>query len=399
MAIFSVFKKKELSSVICIASIYGFRMLGLFVVLPILPLYVDRLYYANSFLIGIAVGIYGLAQALLQLFWGILSDLYNRKIIILIGIIIFILGSFIAASSNNIYMVIIGRGLQGSGAIGSVLMALLFDITSRENYLKSMSIIGLTIGIIFIFSLILSPILDYYFRLSGIFFMTACLGLISIIVLSCCPHEEYKKKQSGVSKKLIKSIKNILYNFNCIKSILSVFLLHAIFTSFFLIIPNILKHIFFISLEKNSFFYLITLMISIFLITPILIFLKKNKVIYNFFVLFILLLIFTQILFVFFYTLFFMFFFLIILFFSAFMFLEATLPTLIAKESKSEGRGTIMGIYSSMQFLGIFLGGFLGGLVIEYSDIINIFYLNIIFGFVWILIILLKFQKKHLNMS
>ncbi|MBK2124885.1 MFS transporter, partial [Fangia hongkongensis] len=128
------------TSTFSIASIYAFRMLGLFIILPIFSLYADKIIDATPTLIGIALGIYGLTQALLQIVFGIMSDHYGRKPIIIFGLILFILGSIVCALSTTIYGIIIGRALQGAGAIGSTLTALVADVTKEENRMKAMSV-------------------------------------------------------------------------------------------------------------------------------------------------------------------------------------------------------------------------------------------------------------------
>ena len=159
-----------------IAFIYALRMLGIFIVLPIMALHAKQLEHASPFLVGISVGIYGLTQAFLQIPFGWLSDKYGRKIVIFFGLVIFIIGSIIAAESATIYGVVVGRSLQGAGAISAVLMSLAADHTSENNRTKIMAAIGIAIGFTFLLSLILGPLLQSLIGMDGIFWMIAAVS-------------------------------------------------------------------------------------------------------------------------------------------------------------------------------------------------------------------------------
>ncbi len=167
-----------------LASIYGLRMLGLFIILPIFALYAGTLPGGESHLLmGIALGAYGLTQAVLQIPAGWMSDRYGRKPIIYGGLVIFAIGSFIAASADNIYWVIAGRAIQGAGAINAAVMALTADLTREEHRTKAMAMIGMTIGITFSISLILSPLLNGVLGVPGIFAMTGVLALLAMAIV------------------------------------------------------------------------------------------------------------------------------------------------------------------------------------------------------------------------
>jgi len=167
-----------------LASIYGLRMLGLFIILPIFAVYSEHLPGGESHLLmGIALGAYGLTQAILQIPAGWLSDRYGRKPIIYGGLLLFALGSFIAASADNIYWVIAGRAIQGAGAINAAVMALTADLTREEVRTRAMAMIGMTIGVTFSLSLILSPILDGLLGVPGIFALTGVLALLALLVV------------------------------------------------------------------------------------------------------------------------------------------------------------------------------------------------------------------------
>ena len=148
-------------------------MLGLFLILPVLAIYAEQLDYASPMLMGVALGVYGITQALFQIPFGILSDHFGRKPMIILGLSIFLLGSLVAAYSTSIQGVIIGRALQGTGAIAAVVLALVSDLTRENQRTKAMAIIGMTIGASFLLALIFAPILEFFIGVKGLFIMTA----------------------------------------------------------------------------------------------------------------------------------------------------------------------------------------------------------------------------------
>src|SRR3990167_1051773 len=176
-----------LKSVLPIAGLFSCRMLGLFLLIPVFTIYAGELVNATPGLIGIALGAYGLGQCLWQLPMGLLSDHYGRKPILIFGLLLLGLGSLVGALANSIETVIIARVLQGSGAIGSVLMALLADLTTVQSRTKGMAVIGGTIGLSFAFAMVISPVIASNFGLSGIFYSTLLLSLVGLLLLECVP--------------------------------------------------------------------------------------------------------------------------------------------------------------------------------------------------------------------
>ena len=175
--------KTERRAGISLALIYAFRMLGLFMIMPVFALYEQQLPHATPMLMGLALGVYGLTQSLLQIPFGMLSDRIGRKPVIFAGLLIFALGSLVAAYADSIYGIILGRALQGCGAIASALMALAADLSREEHRTKMMALIGASIGIAFAASMVVGPMLNEWIGISGIFACTAVLALIGIAIL------------------------------------------------------------------------------------------------------------------------------------------------------------------------------------------------------------------------
>src|SRR5210317_588877 len=197
----------EIKSTLGIAFIYILRMLGLFIVLPIMSLHLtDLSEYSSTFMIGLAFGMYGLTQALFQIPFGILSDKFGRKKMILLGLFIFLVGSVFIYFSQSLIMIIIGRALQGAGAISAVLLALLADLTTDSARTKSMAIIGASIGMTFGISIVVSPLLNIYLGFQNIFLLIALLSVLAIYVVIKYIPNPLKVKSSSRSKASILSV-------------------------------------------------------------------------------------------------------------------------------------------------------------------------------------------------
>ncbi len=377
-----------------LASIYAFRMLGLFMILPIFSLYLPKLDYANATLVGLALGIYGLTQATLQIPFAMCSDRIGRKPVIIFGLILFVLGSIIAAVSHSIYGIIIGRAIQGAGAIGSTLIALLADTTDEKHRLRAMTVVGMTIGFSFIVAMILGPVFNNLIGLSGIFWLTALLASAGILILlflvptpaTHLPHPECEP--------VLGQFKNVLKHSELVRLNYGIFSLHAILMALFVVLPitlatnaNLLPH-------EQWEFYLPILLLAAVAMMPFVMIAEKKQLVKPLFISAIILLTLTQPLLWLFGDNIKVIGLLLWLFFTAFTFLEACLPSLVTKFAPPGSKGTAAGIYSSSQFLGIFIGGSVGGLLYNHFGTLGIFLFSMTLGVVWAL---LAFSMKQPN--
>ncbi|WP_190600833.1 MFS transporter [Candidatus Vesicomyidisocius sp. SY067_SCS001] len=371
-----------------ISLIMATRMLGLFMIFPIFSVYASKYTNTTPYLIGLAIGIYGLTQALLQIPFGYLSDKYGRKSMINIGLIIFFIGSIVVANSTDIIGIVIGRALQGSGAISAVLMAFLADFISDNQRSKANAFVGVQIGIAFMLALLLGPIISAKLGISGLFWIIALLSIIALIIVSTMPDIK-PKEQYTLS---IVNIKKVL-NIDLLRLDFSIFALHLILTCAFIAMPIVLEENNIIDIKDSWQIYLPIIMLSFIGMLPMVILASKHKKIKPVFLSAITLLIISQILFYqtqLTYTSFLIF---LTLFFIAFNALEAILPSLIASGASADKRGLAMGLYSTSQFLGVFVGGISGGRIYNIFNLNSVFLFTTFIAIIWWIIILTTKQK------
>ncbi|AGB81329.1 arabinose efflux permease family protein [Serratia sp. FGI94] len=343
-----------------LGTVFSLRMLGMFMVLPVLTTYGMALNGASETLIGIAIGIYGLAQAVFQIPFGLISDRIGRKPLIVGGLLVFALGSAIAALSDSIWGIILGRALQGSGAIAAAVMALLSDLTREQNRTKAMAFIGISFGITFAIAMVLGPVITHALGLHALFWMIAALALcgiaITLLVVPSADRHVLNRESSMVRG----SFSKVLSNPRLLKLNLGIMCLHILLMSSFVALPLAMEKAG-LAASSHWIVYLVTMLVSFVSVVPFIIYAEKKRRMKQVFmgcvaVLFaaeLVLLISGQHLWG------------IIagvqLFFMAFNVMEAILPSLISKESPAGYKGTAMGVYSTSQFIGVAIGGSLGG--------------------------------------
>lgn len=352
----------ELRSTISLASIYGLRMLGMFLILPIFSVYAETLKGgSNHTLIGLALGAYGLTQVLLQLPFGIASDKYGRKKVIYIGLVLFIIGSMVAALATDIYMVIIGRAIQGAGAISAVLTALVADLTREEHRTKAMAMIGGTIGITFALSLVAGPLLNQWIGVSGIFWMTAVLSSLAILVIKYYVPDPVLSQFHSDAQAAPEKMKSVLRDRQLLRLNFGTFSLHAAQMAMFIVVPFALTESSGMNVNSHWQVYLPVLIASFVLMLPAIIIGEKRAKLKTVFIGAVALMLVAQIVFASTIHEFWGVVISLLIYFTAFNILEASLPSLISKMAPAASKGTAMGLHITAQSFGIFLGAVVGG--------------------------------------
>jgi MFS family permease len=353
----------ELRTGLTLAGVIAFRMLGLFMILPVFMLLAEDMPGFSPAKAGLAVGIYGLTQAVLQQPFGKLSDRFGRRPVMLAGLALFALGGVVAALAESIEMMIAGRALQGCGAVAGVALAFAADHTRTHNRSTIMAIIGMGIGASFLLSMMISVPLSTLLGLKGLFWLTATLGVLGMLLVISLPSGHVTREESlhepGASA--------TIWLFA-----LSVFLLHAVMTLLFVVLPGMLVSKFGFELEFHWRIYVPSMLGSVILVFPLLRRLTASKHEKHAMSLAFLVLgaalglmaigqsLFAMVAFA-------------LAFFLAFNLLEAAMPSVVSQMSGTVGRGRKMGIYTSFQFLGAFAGGLGGGWLLGYSgDVVTL---------------------------
>ena len=386
----------ERRAVALLASIYALRMAGLFLILPVFALYALDLKGHTPLLIGIAIGAYGLSQAILQIPYGILSDHLGRKPVIAAGLLIFAVGSIIAANADSIWMVIAGRAVQGAGAIAAAVMAMVADLTREEQRSKAMAAIGMTIGASFVLSLILGPVLDGMIGVPGIFWMTGILALFAIgIILFAVPTPVRVERER--SRNLREEFARILRDTQLLRLDAGIFVLHLVMTAMFVVLPGVIVKRLGLEVHAHWELYLPVMLAGFVAMLPFLVYANRKHVTRAVLTGAVAVLILAQLFFFFVRTtpvgliagLW--------LFFASFSLLEAMLPSLVSRLAPSESKGAAIGVYSSAQFLGAFAGGALGGLLLGRYGAGGVFVLTTAVLVVWLLLILSMREPRFLT--
>jgi MFS family permease len=358
-----------------ISLIMATRMLGLFMIFPIFSLYADEYSGSTPFLIGMALGVYGLTQALLQIPFGYMSDRFGRKPLLLFGILIFILGSVLAAYSTDIIYIILARTLQGAGAISAVLMAFLADYVREEHRTSANAFVGVQIGMAFMVAIIAGPIIASSYGIDGVFWAITILAGAGMLVALGLPHVApktlYPFSRVHMGDVMTKKLLKIDY---------SIFSLHSILAATFVSLPVLLSQSGVIDVVDSWQLYLPVMIVAFIFMVPLIILAHKDgrsdmMLAVNMGIIIISQMAFFVMPFSFYTALT-----VLIVFFSAFNALEATLPSLVSKNAPGEKRGLAMGFFATSQFLGAFVGGFGGGIMYASFGLESVFIFNSVIG-------------------
>ncbi|MBF7054251.1 MFS transporter [Halomonas sp. KAO] len=378
-----------------LAGLYATRMLGLFMVLPVLALYAEDLAGATPLLVGLALGIYGLTQAALQIPFGLLSDRLGRKPVIAAGLVLFVLGSVVAAAADTIGGVILGRCLQGSGAVAAAIMALLADQTREQVRTAAMATIGLSIGVAFAVAMVLGPLVAASFGLSGVFWFNALLAAMGLPVLwRLVPPapRRLRHRDVGIDRA---QLGRTLRRLDLLRLDFSIFALHLVLMAIFVAVPFRLIETGLPS-ERHGLAYLGVMLLAFIGMVPLVVVAEKRRRMKAMCLLAISAMLVSLLgmawggaglwgLLAW-----------LLAYFIGFNLLEATLPSMISKLAPAGAKGTAMGVYSTSQFLGAFLGGVLGGALAQQWGLSAVFLGAAALAAVWLAVMVGMRQPPHL---
>lgn len=385
----------ERRSTFALSSIFALRMLGLFMIIPVFSVAGQSYQGATPALIGLAVGVYGLTQAILQIPFSLLADRFSRKPLVIIGLLLFALGGAVAAMSESIYGVIIGRAIAGGGAVSAVVMALLADVTREEQRSKAMAVMGMSIGVSFMVAFSLGPWLTSLVGISGLFWVTTVMGLAAISMLLFIPKvtRHHKNYQQGY----VAQLKQVLKMGDLNRLHVSIFALHLLLTAMFVYMPSQLIQFASIPLSSHGLVYLPLLVISLFFAFPSIILAEKYRKMRGIFLTAIAGIVLGLLVLIFGYESKYVLLAGLGLFFIAFNVMEALLPSWLSKSAPIQSKATAMGVNSSSQFLGAFFGGMIGGQLLLLNNTSLGWSILAAIAVVWLLISFGLAQPRYLS--
>jgi len=378
----------EIRASLSLASLFALRMLGLFLILPVFAVHASQHLVGgdNRILVGLALGIYGLTQGILQIPFGMASDRYGRKPVIVFGLLLFAAGSFVSAVASDIWIVVLGRAIQGSGAISAAVVAMAADLTRDQHRTKAMAMIGASIGLTFALSLMAAPVLYVSIGMAGIFMVTGVLAVAAIyVVLKVVPPQpEIPASTSGHAEGV--SLGEVLRNVELLRLNFGIFTLHMVQMAMFVVIPVLLVRSGGLPVESHWEVYLPVVLVSFALMMPPIFMAERRGKMRQMFLASIALLLVVQIGFALFQDSLAAIVVLMIGFFVAFNILEASLPSLVSRLAPVAARGTAIGVYNTTQALGLFAGGLVGGWLAQIWGSVAVFVFGLVLIALWLIV-------------
>ncbi|MDR5749500.1 MULTISPECIES: MFS transporter [unclassified Caballeronia] len=359
----------ELRATVSLAAIFALRMLGLFMIMPVFSIYAKTIPGGdNVFLVGLALGAYGVTQSMLYIFYGWVSDKFGRKPVIAFGLVVFAIGSFVAAAGHSMTWIIAGRVIQGMGAVSSAVIAFIADLTSEENRTKAMAMVGASIGVSFAVAIVGAPIVFHWVGMSGLFTVIGVLSIFAVgVVLWVVPdpptHPVHVKAPFA----------EVLHNVELLRLNFGVLVLHATQTALFLVVPRILEAGG-LPVASHWKIYLPVMGLAFVMMVPAIIAAEKRGKMKSVMLSAIALILIGQlllgaaphtlwsvaaILFV---------------YFLGFNVLEASQPSLVSKLAPGTRKGAAAGVYNTTQSIGLALGGVIGGWLLKVDGQSAVFY-------------------------
>ncbi|WP_038246686.1 MFS transporter [Ghiorsea bivora] len=390
---------QERKSVSALSSIFALRMMGLFLILPVFSTYAHGLDGAleHPELVGIALGAYGLTQALFQIPFGMMSDKFGRKPVIAVGMVIFAMGSFMAGMSDDIVGVLIGRVIQGSGAVAAAVIALTADLTREEHRTKAMASIGITIGMSFAVSMAIAPLLNEWIGVNGIFMFTGGLSLLSILVLYVVVPDPENTGHHSDSEVTSSMFKEVLRHGALLRLDVGVLILHMSLTALFVVLPLVLVSDNLLPSAEQWKLYLPVMLVAFMLMVPFIIIAEAKRKMKQVFLSAIAMLIIASLMFAWAHDSLWWVAAALLVFFTGFNTLEASMPSLVSKYAPAGAKGTAVGVFNTSQFFGAFIGGVLGGFLYDpiAQNFATVFYVVAAMLTVWWLIALTMAQPPY----
>jgi len=379
-----------------LSAVFALRMAGLFMLLPVLSVYASDSYSnASVTLIGCAIGAYGLTQALFQIPAGLLSDYIGRKPVILIGLVLFGVGSLVAAISDSIYGVILGRCLQGSGAIAAAISALIADVTREEKRSRAMAMVGMSIGLSFCLSMVLGPLIAEFIGVKGLFSLIGILTIPAMAIVFFAIPTPVVQKLNNKSDTITIQLSKIFHHPELIRLNVGVFILHFILMGLFVTLPLNLQNNAGLVREHHWLVYLSTMVLSFVVVIFFIILGEKKHIVKEMLNVSVCLLLVSQIIAWFEQSSLFGLILSVFVFFVAFNYLEASLPSLVSKQTQANSRGAAMGLFGTCQFLGAGLGGVVCGFVYQYFGQTGVLILCAILTVFWQITVVTMRQPSY----